>query len=75
MAEAKANLTFAEAMHWVEYRDKHGSLNPMTRLEQMSAIVALQVNWAAGGKAELVNFMPNAPRPVISLDEAIEEWI
>ncbi|GFM48961.1 hypothetical protein K5D38_05120 [Pseudomonas cichorii] len=67
-------MSYAEVLSWVAYRDKHGSLNPMRRGELSAAIIALQVNRGAGGKAELIDFMPNAERPELSLAAAIESW-
>jgi len=67
-------MTFDEAMAWVAYRDKYGSLNPMWRQEQMGAIVAMQVNRMRGGKANVVDFMPNEPKPPITLVDAMEQW-
>lgn len=67
-------MSYAEVLSWVAYRDKHGSLNPMRRGELSAAIIALQVNRANGGKAELIDFMPNAERPELSLERAIESW-
>lgn len=74
IAEAKANISYAEVLAWAAYRDKYGSLNLGRRLEFSSAIVALQVNRMNGGKAELVDFMPHASRAEVSLEQAMEEW-
>ncbi|MFL1495498.1 MULTISPECIES: hypothetical protein [Pseudomonas] len=74
IAEAKANIAYAEVLAWSAYRDKYGSLNLGRRLEFSSAIVALQVNRMNGGKAELVDFMPHASRAEVSLEQAMEEW-
>ncbi|MCV4287003.1 hypothetical protein OH708_03685 [Pseudomonas capsici] len=67
-------MSYAEVLSWVAYRDKHGSLNPMRRGELSAAIIALQVNRGAGGNAELIDFMPYAERPELSLERAIESW-
>ncbi len=74
IAEAKANISYAEVLAWVAYRDKYGSLNLGRRLEFCGAIVAHQVNRMNGGKAELVDFMPHVSRAEVSLDQAMEEW-
>ncbi|MDD0974980.1 phage tail assembly protein T [Pseudomonas fontis] len=74
IAEAKATLSYAEVLAWVAYRDKHGSLNPVRRQELAAAIIALQVNRGAGGKAELIDFMPHAEQPGASLEQAMSEW-
>lgn len=67
-------MSYAEMLSWVAYRDKHGSLNPMRRGELAAAIIALQVNRGAGGKADLIDFMPSAERPDLTLQAAIESW-
>ncbi|WP_122559706.1 phage tail assembly protein T [Pseudomonas viridiflava] len=74
IAEAKANITYSEVLAWSGYRDKHGSLNPMRRFEFSSALIALQVNRANGGEADLYDFMPNVERPAITLEQAMREW-
>lgn len=75
LAELRQKLSYAELLSWAAYRDKHGSLNPMQRQEQMGAIIALQVNRLSGGEAMLIDFMPHAERPAISLEQAMEEWV
>ncbi|MBN3471302.1 hypothetical protein G0D98_23050 [Pseudomonas savastanoi pv. phaseolicola] len=74
IAEAKANITYSEVLAWSAYRDKHGSLNPMRRIELSGAMIALQVNRANGGEADLYDFMPHAERPAITLEQAMKEW-
>lgn len=75
IAEAKANLSYAEVLAWSAYRDKHGTLNLGRRMEISTAIIALQVNRGAGGKAEFTDFMPHAERQPIDLEHAVEEWV
>lgn len=75
IAEAKANISYAEVLAWSEYRDKHGTLNLGRRMEVSTAIIALQVNRGAGGKAEFVDFMPHAAPKELELEQAIEEWV
>lgn len=75
IAEAKANISYAEVLAWSEYRDKHGTLNLGRRMEVSTAIIALQVNRGAGGKAEFADFMPHAERQPIDLEQAVEEWV
>lgn len=74
VAEAKASMSYPEAMAWAAYRNKHGSFNLAARAEQMGAIVALQVNRMGGGKAELVDFMPHQEKAGVSLETAMAEW-
>lgn len=73
--EAKANMSFREAMAWVKYRDRYGSFNASYRLELAGAIVARQVHIAAGGKQDLRTFMPHEPTPAVTLEEAIDLWV
>ena len=75
IAEAKANISYAEVLAWVAYRDKFGSLNTGRRIELSGAIVALQTNRMGGGKAELIDFMPHAEHPAVELEQAMEEWV
>lgn len=75
VAEAKARISYAEAMAWVAYRNRHGSFNLATRAEQMGAIVALQVHRMGGGKAELIDFMPHQEKTGVSLETAMAEWV
>ncbi|ETK22324.1 hypothetical protein [Pseudomonas sp. FH1] len=75
IAEAKANISYAEVLAWSEYRDKHGTLNLGRRMEVSAAIIALQVNRGAGGKAEFVDFMPHAATKEMQLEQAMEEWV
>lgn len=75
IAEAKANISYSEVLAWSAYRDKYGTLNLGRRLELGTAIIAQQVNRGAGGKADLVDFMPNAEPQPIDMEQAIEEWV
>lgn len=75
IAEAKATLSYAEVLAWVDYRDKHGSLNVARRLELSAALIALQVNHGRGGKAGLYDFMPHHTQPGISLEDAVASWV
>lgn len=74
IAEAKATLSYAEVLAWVAYRDKHGSLNLVRRVELAAGLIALQVNRSGGGKAELYDFMPHHVRPGTALEQAMAEW-
>ena len=74
VAEAKANISYREAMAWAAYRNKHGSFNLANRSEQMGAIIALQLNRLGGGTAELIDFMPHQEKAGVSLETAMAEW-
>lgn len=47
----------------------------MRRGELAAALIALQVNRGAGGKADLLDFMPHAVREGCSLEEAMAAWV
>ncbi|MPT00942.1 MAG: hypothetical protein E2581_20935 [Pseudomonas sp.] len=74
IAEAKATLSYAEVLAWVAYRDKHGSLNLVRRVELAAGLIALQVNRGGGGKADLYDFLPHHSRPGTALEQAMAEW-
>lgn len=75
IAEAKATLSYAEVLAWVDYRDKYGSLNVARRQELSAALIAVQVNRSWGGKADLYDFMPHHPQQSgISLMDAVASW-
>lgn len=75
IAEAKATLSYAEVLAWIAYRDKHGSLNLVRRIELASGLIALQVNRSGGGKADLYDFLPHHVRPGTALEQAMSEWL
>ncbi|MCL8343224.1 phage tail assembly protein T [Pseudomonas mosselii] len=75
IAEAKATLSYAEVLAWVAYRDKHGSLNLVRRVELAAGLIALQVNRGGGGKADLYDFLPHHARPGTALEQAMSEWV
>lgn len=51
-------MSLREYLSWSAYREARGPLNPMLRNEAALAIIALQLNRANGGNAELADFMP-----------------
>lgn len=75
IVEAKATLSYAEVLAWVAYRDKHGSLNLVRRVELAAGLIALQVNRSGGGKADLYDFLPHHTKPGVSPEQAMSEWI
>ena len=62
-------MTYGEAVQWFAYLRKRGSLNVGLRVEAAVAVLALQVNRALGGKAELHDFMPHWEAPETSIDD------
>jgi hypothetical protein len=69
IAEAKRRMPYAEAVQWVEYMRKRGSLNVGMRVEAAVAVLSTQVNRALGGKAEFADFAPHWDQPEPQLDD------
>jgi hypothetical protein len=69
ITEAKRRMSMAEALQWVEYIRKRGSLNTGNRVEAAVAVLATIVNHALGGKAEVTDFMPHWDAPEASIDD------
>lgn len=64
IAEAKARLTYPEAISWMAYVRQTGSLNLGKRIEQGFALLATVLNRVNGGQAEFSDFLPDRePRP------------
>lgn len=61
--EAKLRMSYEEFMAWRAYIYKRGSLNIGLRVERGFALISTVVNRAAGGKAEMEDFMPHADKP------------
>jgi hypothetical protein len=61
--EAKERMTYAEALDWMEYIRRRGSLNVGLRVEASAAVLATQINRALGGNAEMTDFMPHWDEP------------
>src|SRR3546814_80590 len=58
-------ISISEFQAWCLYRQKRGSLHWGMRLEMTLAPLALMVNHAMNGKAELEDFMPHVERKEI----------
>jgi hypothetical protein len=74
IAEAKASLTYPEAISWMTYVRQTGSLNLGKRIEQGFALLATVLNRVNGGSAELSDFLPNRdlePEPVVGTADDI----
>jgi hypothetical protein len=56
-------MTQREARSWAKYIAKHGSINISKRLEHSVALLACSMLRSQGRAVELIDFMPNAPRP------------
>ena len=63
-------MTYAEALDWMAYIRKRGSLNPGLRIDAAVAVLATQINRALGGKAEMQDFLPYHDEPeAASIDD------
>jgi hypothetical protein len=62
-------MPYAEAVQWVEYMRKRGSLNVGQRVEAAIAVLSTQVNRALGGKAEFADFAPHWDQPEPKLED------
>jgi hypothetical protein len=67
--EAKRRMTYAEAVQWVKYMHKRGTINAGMRVEASLAVLSTQVNRALGGKAEFSDFAPHWEKPAPKLDD------
>jgi hypothetical protein len=77
--EAKRNISQKEFVRWMQYRDRRGALNVGMRVEAAVAMLAVQVNRALGGTADVADFMPSWDRPaaepvneIASIDDLVE---
>jgi hypothetical protein len=64
IAEAKRNLSLAEAQRWFAYIRKRGSLNVGRRVESGFALLTTTYIKSKGGKADIYDFMPHEEEPV-----------
>lgn len=75
VAEAKARMSYAEALQWFEYLKKRGTLNLGIRLEYGLAQIAMLICSAAGlkkengGKFKLTDFTPHMEEPEMSITD------
>ncbi len=69
--EAKYTISQAEFADWCEYREHYGSLHLGMRLEAGFALIALCINRAIGGKAELADFMPHLEQQEATLEDVM----
>lgn len=59
VAEAKARLTYSEALRWMAYVKKRGRPNLGLRIEEMGAYIVQAIYRSQGGKCEAETFMPH----------------
>lgn len=65
IAEAKANLSYKEALDWFLYARQRGGLR---HSERLLATIATQINRLTGGDAEISDFLPYL-KPADKTDE------
>ncbi len=65
--ELKQRMTYREALQWFAYRAKHGGIGP-SHIVYLLGCLATMTNNAAGGKAELQDFLPGL-RKEVTADE------
>lgn len=68
IAEAKENVSHAEAMRWLEYLEQRGSLNLGTRMESGFALLAVimakgfKLKHHTGRDLKIEDFLPHADK-------------
>ena len=74
--EAKRNMSHAEFMDWIMYRNKRGSLFAGRRIETAIASgMALYANaHSKNGGYDMYDFAPHEVEPEWTLDRAKKEW-
>jgi len=56
--ELQSRMTMKEVSIWLSYRAKYGPPNDVRRYDRPAALAAYMANRVAGGKAEMIDFMP-----------------
>lgn len=74
VAEIKQRMTYSEALQWFAYRRKHGGIGE-ARTQYLLACIATMTNNAAGGKAELRDFLPGLPVPEAKVIDNADEFL
>lgn len=72
VAEAKERMSYSEALMWSAFIKKRGSLNLGLRVENGVAVLAVMMNRALGGKANMEDFMPHADQKVADLADVMK---
>lgn len=72
IAQAKANLSYDEALKWFDYLERKGTVNLGARIEWGFALLATVINNAHGGKAKMRDFMhfTKQEEPEMSIESA-----
>ena len=71
--EAKECMSYSEALLWQEYLEKRGTVHIGMRLEACTALLAMMINRALGGKATIETFMPHLEEKEPSVEDAMKE--
>jgi len=69
--ELKQRMTYREALQWFAYRAKHGGVGA-SRMTYLLGCLATMTNNAAGGKAELHDFLPGLPGREVNADQFMD---
>jgi hypothetical protein len=78
--EAKARMTYAEALDWFTYRRKHGPLDAAARNEWAMAQLCYVVSQAAGmkkhggGGFQLTDFLPYHETPELTTERVMKAF-
>lgn len=70
--EAKQRMAYSEALMWSAFIKKRGSLHTGLRLENGFALLAVMINRAMGGKAQMDDFMPHYDHKPADLSDVMK---
>ncbi len=78
IAEAQERISFTEFHKWLAYRQKRGSFHMGMRMERAGALIASflanQVRDKNSPPVSFYDFAPYHDEPVISMEQAMENW-
>lgn len=75
VAEAKANLSYNEALSWMAYVEQNGSLNLGLKIERGFALLATILNNLHGGKATFDDFLPKRGEVVEEVETSAQDLL
>lgn len=73
IAEAKANLTYNEALSWMAYFEQSGTANLGLRMDRGFALLATILNNVHGGKANFDDFLPKRGEPEEGVEASAQD--
>ncbi len=73
IAEAKANLTYNEALSRMAYVEQNGTLNLGLKIERGVALLATILNNVHGGKANFDDFLPKRGEPEEGVEASAQD--